>query len=421
MNSFSQPIPKKHNIGLILLIVGAFIIGIWFWERTNVANAPAADSYLYDRLAVGMIEQKWSYFFNESLIVPPLYPAFLAIVYLCAGKSNLIAASVANIALFALVVGLVGWVGMRQFSVAAGYLAGVLVAVNPDLLFWGPFVLSEMLFIFFLVLLAIALNVYSVKWEIHWLLFAGILAGLAALTRGAFQIYIVPILLWIIFVTPGSIVSRFLRSVFFCLVMLAMVIPYSYWISVNRNEVVVVVNYGLSLLAHGNRPEYYSTLMEYLFGSNLSWLNLNVPNLPNDQILQVVWDFISSSPLDWMHLYLIKLYYHLQFFNMKDINSIRIAVWSTGYWLVVWPLVAAFIIKTHSPLRNIYLWIISANLFLHPLLNIERYHRFRIPVEPLFALLASGGVSLLIPYYSHYIPPTFRRIQNRFQKVKLSL
>lgn len=399
MHSNSYKISKKHYGGLLLIVLGAFSFGIWYWFRTNTPGSQPSDFRTYNQLALNLVELgKLDYY--GIPVVPPGYPAFLAFIYLLAGKSNFVAASIANIALFSLVAGLTGWASMRLYGPVAGYIAGMLVVLSHDMVFISQFGLSEILFLFFLLCMALALNKYSVKWEVKWLALAGVFGGLAYLTKGSFLIYIPGVVLWIVLINTGTMRSRFLQSAFFIIVILLFAVPWSYWISGKLNEVVIVTNYGIHTLYIGNSPVYYDALKQFLFGSGYSWSDFSAPTSTSSDahMLREIWYFIHNSPLEWLHLYLLKLIYHLQFYNFRDLPSFRIALWSTCYWVMVWFLVILHFIKNRMIGRSIFTWIILVNLFIQPVIFLAQYFRYRIPIQPLFAIIASGGAALIIPY-----------------------
>lgn len=389
-------IPRKHFGGLLLIVVVSFSFGIWYWLRTNTPGSQPRDFHTYNQLAISLIGQG-TLDYSGIPIVPPGYPVFLALVYLLAGKVNVIAASVANIFLFSLVAGLTGWVGMRLYGPTAGYIAGILVSLSHDMVFISQFALSEFLYTLLLLFCAISLNKYFQLWKVGWLIVAGLFAGFAALTRGAILIYIPFILLWIVIITPGSIWFRLFRVVAFFTAFSVLAFLWSYWVSAKTNEFVPVANYGALQLYVGNNLTYYHALRASLFGPGFAWGEFSLPALSNEQMLLQVWRFIIDTPQIWLHLYLLKLYFHLQFYNLHDIPSIRIAIWSSIYWISIWSLVILFIVKNKHFWRSIFLWLIVANLFIHPLIYVAQYARYRVPVEPLLALLASGGFAMILP------------------------
>jgi len=269
-----------------------------------------------------------------------------------------------------------------------------------------------MLYIIFFLLFALALHTFQKDYQNKWLMVAGIFAGLANLTHASLMMYLPLVVLWVIIITPGSIILKIWRALLFVLMILMIIMPWSIWVSNSRNAVVPVADYGFMGLYHGNHPDYYEALNDYLFGPGYSWLQTKNmgDGMSDSQRLQEVWMFIKNSPLKWLHLYFLKFYYHVQFFNLKDISSLKVAIWSTGYWLLAWSLSIFYIIKQKKAWQIIFLWLVLANLFIYPLIHISRYHRYRIPIEPLIVLLAAGGFSLVLPHITNYVSDLWGRI-----------
>jgi len=301
---------------------------------------------------------------------------------------------------------------MRFYGPLAGYIGAAMVAINPNLLFMANLPQSEMLFTILLLLLALSLHSYAQKQSVKWLIVSGILAGLAALTRSALYIYIPVILVWIYIIYSGTPVARFKQVLSFFVVILLPIVLWSMWLSQTRGG--GASGYGALALHLGNHEAYYIALKDYLFGSGFSWLQIRDPggNLTDLQRLSEIWGFISASPLEWIHLYFLKLHYHLQFYNLKDIPFLRIAIWSSGYWLVIWPLVIVYLLKNRPAWFSAFVWIIGANLLLHPIIHTARYHRYRVPIEPLLVLLAVGGFSYLKPIVSMYTYHAWVKVRN---------
>lgn len=412
-NIMYRGISAKHYFGILAVVMIAFAFGIWFWLRTNTPGSQGGDAYQYNRLAITLLEQGVLNYSGETIVVPPIYPMFLALIYFLVGEPNFIVASIANVALFAIIAGIVTWASMRFVGLGAGYFAGLLVIINHDLLFWSPFALSEMLNIIFFVLFALSLKIFAMKSQVKWVVTAGVFAALANLTHASLMIYLPAVMIWFLVCTPGKLAQRLLYMVIFSLVVLILVVPWSIWISSNRDATVPVANYGFLTLHHGNNPEYYLNLREYLFGDSVSPVSADyyLPVLSDDLRIQEIWQFISQSPLDWLQLYFLKLYYHLQFFNMKDIPSIKIAIWSTAYWLLVWPLTILYLVKNRFIWRDVFVWLVLTNLCVYPLIHISRYHRYRTPIEPLLVLLAAGGFSLLLPYILKCTSPMWEKVR----------
>jgi 4-amino-4-deoxy-L-arabinose transferase-like glycosyltransferase len=120
---------------------------------------------------------------------PPLFPLALAGVYKVVGtgsaKSRWEAGRILEAVLGAVAVGLICLIALRLWGLRVGIAAGALAAVYPPLVLAGSSLLSESLFIpleLGAVLSALVHRDSPHRWR--WAVASGVLAGLAALTRG---------------------------------------------------------------------------------------------------------------------------------------------------------------------------------------------------------------------------------------------
>ncbi len=128
---------------------------------------------------------------------PPLYPYFLAPIYAVASTRHAVDfARLAQALLGVAIVGLVGLLSWRLWGRRVALIALALASVSPPLIVVGGALLSETLFV--ALELAACLSVLqartSRRW-LRWIALAGVLCGLAALTRSIGIAMLVPIAL----------------------------------------------------------------------------------------------------------------------------------------------------------------------------------------------------------------------------------
>src|SRR5439155_21586282 len=133
-------------------------------------------------------------FLHPTAYRPPLYPAFLAVVYWALGPSVGLARLV-NAVVGSVVVGLVFVLVRRQLSPRAGLWAALAVALSPNIVANDTFVLTEPLSLLLLVLVISSL--LGSRW-----IAAGVLTGLLVLTRASAQYLAVVLAIWL-FVRVG--------------------------------------------------------------------------------------------------------------------------------------------------------------------------------------------------------------------------
>jgi hypothetical protein len=144
-----------------------------------------ADSRHYIAIAERFLEgqaYRWRAVEKTELLRTIGYPLMVAITFWTLGVSF------ANVALVQLVIGglicLMIYDLVRRFaSQKAGFIAGLIYALDPASTLWATAVLSETLFAFFVTLTVFALGRWYKSDRYKWLILAGISAGFAPLVR----------------------------------------------------------------------------------------------------------------------------------------------------------------------------------------------------------------------------------------------
>lgn len=165
---------------------------------------PQQDAWDYDRHAVsiaggdGFPESYYVADEGPSALRAPGYPFFLAAVYVVSGDSVTLGRLV-NAALGALAVLLVYLIAKRIWGRRTGLFAAAGAAVFPPLVLLSKELLSEPLFIALALAMVLAVLEFRGSRETRWAVLAGVLAGLAALTRNPGPALAIPLLvgLWV--------------------------------------------------------------------------------------------------------------------------------------------------------------------------------------------------------------------------------
>ena len=204
---------KFRRVFVPLLIVLAFAARLAASALLGFDEPPVSDDRDYDQLAVSLSEGG-GYKFQNTFISfrPPLYPAFLSIVYRVAGH-DYTAARVAQAALGGLAAWLSFLIGRRLFGEGRGFVAATLFALAPADVFFFHALLSESLFI---PLIAAMIYGFVRLWDARaaalvaagggrpagggvsfpWLIYTGVVMGAATLTRPVLLLFPPFPLLW---------------------------------------------------------------------------------------------------------------------------------------------------------------------------------------------------------------------------------
>ena len=192
-------------VGLALVLRLAFLLA-------TPGYAPQHDDRDYDRLACGLVAGEGytrvgpanteracgdSPTGEPTAFRPPGFPMFLAAVYTVSdplGIERWTAARVAQAILGSAVVALLGLVAWQLFGRRTGLAAMALGAVFPPAIVLGASLLTETLFVaLMLAAIAAALADRRAGGDRRWLVGAGVLCGLAVLTRSNAPAVIIPL------------------------------------------------------------------------------------------------------------------------------------------------------------------------------------------------------------------------------------
>lgn len=194
--------------GLVAIVVLALVVRIVVVLATS-AYVPQTDASDYDRIAV-VVADTGS--LPASVLAPgggpsalrgPAFPLTLAAVYKLVGTgsahSRWEAGRLYEAVLGAITVALIGLIALRLFGAAAGLVSAAIAAAYPPLILVGTSLMTEPLFIALLlgaVLAALEHRRSQRRWR--WVVVSGLLAGLAALTRGNGIVIVIPLcfLVW---------------------------------------------------------------------------------------------------------------------------------------------------------------------------------------------------------------------------------
>src|SRR6185369_5605594 len=209
---------------LALLTLAALVIRLAF-VLLEPATHPVGDERTWTDWALNLCSPRVHYspLRIHLIFYPPVYPYFLALLYGPTGTFE--TARWAQAALGALLVPAVGLAGARAFSPRAGLWAAAVAALYPELVWFSVLFWSETLFMVLL------------WWGIERLLAAdtsegpgravaaGVLWGLAILTRET-VLYFVPLAALWLATRPGS--GSRVRAAAFLAVALLVVVPWTY-------------------------------------------------------------------------------------------------------------------------------------------------------------------------------------------------
>jgi len=207
----TMPTHERSKYGLlILLLVLGLAVRLVFLHQTSEMGLEIMDERHYHQLGSNILSG-WGLAWGPDQLTsirPPLYPAFLALVWALTGTESLIAVRGVQIVLSLFNVLLLYQLGLRVFSRRVALLAAGIFCFYPTLLAFNYLLLTEVLFTLLLTLFVLGYVVLVQTGKTSIAVGTGCVLGLAALTRSIlwpFPILLCPLAF---FMLTGSRLGR---------------------------------------------------------------------------------------------------------------------------------------------------------------------------------------------------------------------
>jgi 4-amino-4-deoxy-L-arabinose transferase-like glycosyltransferase len=173
----------------------SFIIKVLYFSQTHFI--PAGDMAAYHTIAMNIAtHQEFVDDQGFRSFRPPLYPFLVAQLYRFFGQ-DMINIAILQILLSCFSIFFVYYLTVSLFDNQTARLASLVFALYPDFIVYPSLLLSEVLFIF-LVLSILMLSVRNRRPRlIRWTVLEGLLVGAAILTKPAFLIIYLVMILWL--------------------------------------------------------------------------------------------------------------------------------------------------------------------------------------------------------------------------------
>jgi len=215
------------QVGLLLL-AGLVLRLVLLWRCDGMALG-ISDERDYDRLATSIV-QRGEFGFEGQLtsIRPPLYPALVAAIYALSGVQNYQAVRLVQSFLALATTAVIYLLARRMFDRRVALVAAQIVCFYPSLIGAGNLVLTETLFTLLVCSFLLAAERYFSTQSRTAVLAAGILLGLAALTRSALWLFPPVAAVFVIVAGPERTISRRMFSaVALCLAFAVTLAPWT--------------------------------------------------------------------------------------------------------------------------------------------------------------------------------------------------
>src|SRR5437763_4206043 len=237
----------QWGIGIVVVALVLRVAFVLLFGRTKVAFN---DTLFYQLVGMALAHGEGFKFINHQTVHwPPGYAYVLGGVYSIFGTS-MRNALLLNSVLGAATTGLVYLVALRKLGRPAAIVAAIAVALLPGQFLIGDVALAESLYIFELVLF-IALATL-LQWRARTCILLGIVAGLAALTRG--EGFLFPVIVLAMYWSRDAKRQAFARAAVVAVVMLITVAPWTIRNAVVAHTFIPVATNASDTLWSGHNP-----------------------------------------------------------------------------------------------------------------------------------------------------------------------
>jgi len=357
----------------------------------------AADTALYVALARSIIGgHGYAMLGHQSAFYPPLYPLFLASIFLFAGE-NLLPVQVAQAFLSAAAIPVVYYLGRVMFDNWVAFWSAAILAIHPWIIYWSGFVLTDTLFLTILTLAVLSFAFFMKTPTFSNAVVSGVLFGLAALCRPqGLLIFVGGMAVWLILFRHIHRKYRLLLPV-----TVAFLLVISPWIIRNYlvfdTLVIADTSGGLDLYL-GNNPAVSFTF-GYSDPSQLPVLPATCgPSEPKTDTCfrNLALQYIYQNPISFTQLAARRSY--LFWSPTYPTYSLVHNILNTVFYLPLYfgALVGFIELARGSPSQKRFVWLFLTTVLLvtltHAATVVDLDQRYRLPLQPFLALLAGSGL-----------------------------
>ena len=434
MNSVRSSNLLRHSL-IWLLLVGALVrlaLLCWFWDKPPKIFD---EKFLYSAIASNLATYGSFSSPPDHLIShrPPLYPAFVAVIYKICGDENYNAVRLVQSLLSLVMVAIVYHLGCIVFSERVGLWGGALCCFYPSLLVYNNLILTEMMFTFSLCVGVYVLVLSIQRDSLTWTALAGVAFGLGALTRSVLWLYAPVLGLVLLLTLRGNLRRRLGWVATFVTAFVITLTPWAIRNTLLQKTLTVVDATGGQNFMMGNyqhTPLFRSWTAIELQGDQ-AWDSHLIAEHPDfgrmtrgqrDKLaLRAGLRFILQHPLLTLQRDIIKFFDFWQlerelpsqasqgYFGPMPSWSVKVlsVVVVASYALCF--LAAVFGILLAPPSDRCYHWILlSLVLFITAMHTLAFGHsRYHLPLMPLLLLYAASAMTHWRDYRSWISRPAF--------------
>ena len=407
----SPPFARWDVLILTAVVLVALVIRVIYVLQLRASplfDHPILDSEVHDQWARAIVAG--ADFFKGAYFKAPLYPWFLAAIYKIAGPGYL-APRLVQAVMGSLSCGMVFLVGREAIGRVAGAMAGFAAATFWVLVYFDAELLLEPLSIF-LSLLALWLIFRAARGcsALTWLM-AGLVLGLSAITRPNVLVFMPLVAVWVLVIYWGRPRMAWSRAVIFGVGCTVPILPITIRNWVVGHDFVPIASQAGPNFYIGNNPESDGMSARVpgartsWFGGYQDWITLAEqetgrklkPSEVSSFFFHKAWEFMRHQRRAALNLMLVKFqlfFYEWEIPNNKDLFFFTKHYTPIAGFLplrsgMILPLGFVGLILSMGRGRRLFpLWGFAL-VYTATVIAFFVCSRFRVPVMPVFILLAS--------------------------------
>lgn len=380
--------PPTRNWLVLVLLVALTLRAVLAFVKGGLPYFSDTDEY--DAAARSILA---GHGVGPSIPRAPLFPAFMAAVYVFCGVGNYFAVRLAEIPFSLVIVLLTGWIGLRAGGPRVGLLAAAAAAVAPTLVYTSTMLYPTMLYSLILLgITALALRIDRAP-SLGLGAALGILIALGWLTD---QVILIPVLGVLAWIAAGRRSKGALGALVLALVLtLAIVIPVARF----QRAAYGTPSFFLSkaeLVLYAARHDTVS-----VGGHALRDTSSQFVPLPAGALVRRELGLLVTRPGDYLHDYVLEFLHFFQPYPDRIVTANRFTG-AGGRWLVTIYFVPAILLALAGALAGAASRRDRLLLAAVPLATAATYAllfsqvRYRVPIEPQLLVLAALGAERLI-------------------------
>ena len=418
---------------VFLVALAARLLHLWQIRAAPFATVLLGDAKAYDAWAQRIAAGDW--LGSEVFYQAPLYPYFVALIYAIAGR-DLIVLRIAQAIVGAGSCVFLGLAARRLFSPAAGWIAGIGLALYAPAIFFDALVQKTVLDVFFmcLALWLIAGLIAEPGRRAGWAAL-GLTIGALSLTRENALIFAAVIIGWalvrplpqvdriapqrrrkaVVAVAPRRWRAQAGNAAAFVVAVTLVLLPVALRnYAVDGGFYLTTSQFGPNFYI-GNNPNATGAYAPLRFGRGapeyerqdaVALAQHAVGRMLTPAEVSAYWsgralDFITTQPLAWLRLTARKLLLLVNSVEMLDTESQDThAEWSIllrvggafGHFGVLVPLFCVGLWATWHDRQRLWIFHALAGTYAASVLMFYVFARYRFPLVPLLLLFAAAGI-----------------------------